>query len=185
MHRLPRWLSACALLALSIGCYHATIETGATPSAEVISKSFASGWIFGLVPPSTVSTAAKCPAGAAKVETQLSFVNQLVSLLTLGIYTPMAIKVTCAAAGTGAAPNRAPIEPSARRARPDEAVGADTVSVAAPPTPPGMHWIASVSQRVYFPATCAAALKLPEGDRLYYDTEDGPKSAGFKRGPGC
>jgi hypothetical protein len=103
MHALPRWLSAFALLALSIGCYHATIETGASPSAEVISKSFASGWIYGLVPPSTVSTAAKCPAGAAKVETQLSFVNQLVSLLTLGIYTPMAIKVTCAAGGPGGA----------------------------------------------------------------------------------
>jgi hypothetical protein len=185
MHRLPRWLSACALLALSIGCYHATIETGATPSAEVISKSFASGWIFGLVPPSTVSTAAKCPAGAAKVETQLSFVNQLVSLLTLGIYTPMAIKVTCAAAGTGAAPNRAPIEPSARRARPDEAVGADTVSVAAPPPPPGMNWVASVSKKLYYPVTCSAALRLPETDRLYYATEEDVRSAGFKRSVAC
>ncbi len=33
------------------------------------------------------------------VETELSFVNQLVSFLTLNIYTPMHIKVTCAAAG--------------------------------------------------------------------------------------
>src|SRR5688572_21394702 len=82
---------------LSLGCYHATIETGAPASNEVISKSFASGWVFGLVPPSTVATAAKCPNGVSKVETQLSFVNQLVSWLTLYIYTPMSIKVTCAA----------------------------------------------------------------------------------------
>lgn len=82
------------------GCYHATVETGATPSAETVEKAWASGWIYGLVPPSVVSTAQKCTSGVARVETQLSFVNQLVSLLTLGIYTPMAIKVTCAARRT-------------------------------------------------------------------------------------
>jgi hypothetical protein len=30
------------------------------------------------------------------VETRLSFLNQLVGFLTLGIYTPMDIRVTCA-----------------------------------------------------------------------------------------
>jgi hypothetical protein len=70
----------------------------------VVEKSFASSWIYGLVPPSTVETAAKCPNGVAKVETQLSFVNQLVSALTFGIYTPMSIKVTCAANKAGQAP---------------------------------------------------------------------------------
>jgi Bor protein len=77
-------------------CYHATIETGATASTTVIRKGFASGWIYGLVPPKAVETASKCPDGVARVETQLSFVNQLVGFLTLGIYTPMEIVVTCA-----------------------------------------------------------------------------------------
>ena len=90
-----------------VACYHATIETGATPSTQVIDQSFASGWIYGLIPPSTVSTAAKCPSGVAKVETQLSFVNQLVSAITFGIYTPMSIKVTCAAAKTAALDGKA------------------------------------------------------------------------------
>jgi hypothetical protein len=85
------------------GCYHATVETGATPSTVVIDKSFASAWIYGLVPPSTVSTAERCPNGVAKVETQHTFVNQLVGILTLGIYTPMQIRVTCAAAGSASA----------------------------------------------------------------------------------
>ncbi|HWZ59470.1 MAG TPA: hypothetical protein VNW46_10900 [Gemmatimonadaceae bacterium] len=80
----------------STGCYHATIETGATPSTEVISKPIASGWVLGLVPPSTVETAAKCPHGVAKVETQESFLTQLIGFLTIGIYTPMSIEVTCA-----------------------------------------------------------------------------------------
>ena len=83
--------------AMSMGCYHASVETGAEPSTEVINKSSASGWILGLVPPSTISTASKCPNGAAKVETQVNFVNGLVRILTLGIYTPMQVTVTCAA----------------------------------------------------------------------------------------
>ncbi len=96
MHLVTRGLTLCGIVA-SLGCYHASVETGAPPSPEVINKSFASGWIYGLVPPSTVSAQAKCTSGVSKVETQLSFVNQLVSFLTLGIYTPMQIKVTCAA----------------------------------------------------------------------------------------
>ena len=101
---LTRPISLFALLAFLVfagtGCYHATVETGLTPSTEVIEESFASGWIYGLVPPSTISAKAKCKHGVAKVETQHSFVNQLVGFITLGIYTPMSIKVTCAAAST-------------------------------------------------------------------------------------
>jgi hypothetical protein len=85
------------LLLLVSGCYHATIETGAPVSNETIHQPFASSWIYGLVPPKTVSATSQCRTGVARVETQLSFVNQLVGFLTLGIYTPMEIKVTCAA----------------------------------------------------------------------------------------
>ena len=93
----PRLAIPLAVLGLfSAGCYHATIDTGLTPSTQTIEKPWASGWILGLVPPSPVATMSKCPGGVAKVETQLSFVNQLVAWLTAYIYTPMSIKVTCA-----------------------------------------------------------------------------------------
>jgi Bor protein len=95
MSALVRSLSAIALIGLA-GCYHATVETGVTPSTVVIDRTFASSWIYGLVPPSITSTKAKCPNGVSKVETQHTFVNQLVGFLTLGIYTPMRITVTCA-----------------------------------------------------------------------------------------
>lgn len=99
---MNRSLSALAFAALLIlsGCYHATVTTGRTPGTTAINKPFASGWIYGLVPPSTVEAASQCPHGVAVVETQLSFVNQLVSFFTIGIYTPMHIKVTCAASGS-------------------------------------------------------------------------------------
>ena len=85
-----------ATLILAAGCYHATIETGLTPSTEVVSKPWAHGFIYGLVPPSTVETASKCKNGVAKVETQMSFLNGLVALITWEIYTPLQIDVTCA-----------------------------------------------------------------------------------------
>jgi hypothetical protein len=73
----------------------------------VIDKAWASSWIIGLVPPSTVETQAKCPNGVSKVETQLSFLNMLVAALTLDIYTPMSIKVTCAQGGHASIPSSA------------------------------------------------------------------------------
>jgi Bor protein. len=89
---------AIASLALSGACYHATIETGMASNGQVIEKEWASSFIDGLVPPDVVETAAKCPNGVAKVETEHSFLNSLVAGLTFGIYTPIHIKVTC---GTG------------------------------------------------------------------------------------
>jgi hypothetical protein len=85
------------MLITTAGCYHATVETGLTPSNEVIRETFASSWVYGLVPPKAIDAKLKCTHGVARVETQLSFVNQLVGFLTLGIYTPMEITVTCAA----------------------------------------------------------------------------------------
>ena len=84
-----------AVVALS-GCWHATIETGLPPGNQTLEKAWASGWVFGLVPPSTVETASRCPNGVARVETKQSFLDMLVSLITLSIYTPMYIQVTCA-----------------------------------------------------------------------------------------
>ena len=96
MRRTLRTTAATLLLVGLAGCYHATVETGLTPSPQTIEKKWASSWVYGLVPPSTVETQAKCANGVAKVETQLSFLNQLVGVLTLGIYTPMEITATCA-----------------------------------------------------------------------------------------
>ncbi len=89
------------LIFASGACYHATVNTGRPLSMETVEKPFASAWIYGLVPPSTVDVATQCSNGVARFETQQSFVNGLVGILTLGIYTPMTIKVTCAGSGAG------------------------------------------------------------------------------------
>jgi len=105
---------------LAAGCYHATVDTGLPSSGETVSKKWASSWIAGLVPPSTVETAAQCPNGVAQVDTQLSFANQLVGFLTLGIYTPMEIVVQCAARGSANAAGGATLQVALDRSEPIE-----------------------------------------------------------------
>lgn len=93
---MKKTVALIAVAMLGTGCYHATVETGLAPSPQTVEKAWASGWLYGLVPPSTVETQQKCPKGVSKVETQLSFPNMLASAITFSIYTPMSIKVTCA-----------------------------------------------------------------------------------------
>jgi hypothetical protein len=94
---MKRSLAVFALLFASSACYHAVINTGLQPSPQTIERPWAHAWLWGLVPPSTVEAMQTCTTGVARVETQHSVVNQVASFLTWGIYTPISIKVTCAA----------------------------------------------------------------------------------------
>mgnify|MGYP002778166612 CR=1 FL=1 len=95
--------SALALAALgSSACYHATIETGRAAGTTVVSRPWTNTFIFGLVEAQPIDVRAQCPRGIARVETQLSVVNALASIVTLGLYTPRTVTVTCAS-GTASA----------------------------------------------------------------------------------
>lgn len=91
-----RLLPLVALIFILSSCFHAKVTTDKTPSAQKIEKQWASGFLFGLIGPSPVDAAQKCENGVAKVETELSFLNQIVSSITFNLYTPMTIEVTCA-----------------------------------------------------------------------------------------
>ena len=98
-----------ALLLLSAGCYHASIESGMKPGNDKIEKEWASGWAWGIVGPDPIEAQSKCASGVSKVETEHSFLNGLVQFVTLGIYTPMHLTVTCAGgANANASPSAAP-----------------------------------------------------------------------------
>ena len=96
-----------ALLLLSAGCYHASIESGMKPGNDKIEKEWASGFAWGLVGPDPIEAQSKCTSGLSKVETEHSFLNGLVGALTLGIYTPMHLTVTCAGGPTADVPQKA------------------------------------------------------------------------------
>ncbi|HSR43472.1 MAG TPA: Bor family protein [Longimicrobiales bacterium] len=96
---MRRTILAALFVIVLPGCYHATVNTGRTPGSETHEIKWAHSFILGLVKPKTVDAMEECRGGVARVETRLSFLNQLVAGLTSGIYTPMRITVTCARDG--------------------------------------------------------------------------------------
>ena len=85
------------VLAVSAGCYHLTVVTGAPAATQKLDKEWQHSFVFGIVPPAEVASRDPCTQGVAKVETERSFLNGLVAALTYSIYTPVHVTVTCAA----------------------------------------------------------------------------------------
>ncbi|MCB9654919.1 MAG: Bor family protein [Deltaproteobacteria bacterium] len=65
------------------------------PSGQKVEES-GSYFLWGLVGEKKLAGASACPGGVASVQTQHSFVDQLLATFTVGIYTPMTITVECA-----------------------------------------------------------------------------------------
>lgn len=89
-------LPALGLLLCASACFHQVVQTGSTPSTTTVDKQFVSTWLWGLVPAQPIDVRQQCPTGIAVVTTEQSFVNGFVSVLTLGIYTPQHVEITCA-----------------------------------------------------------------------------------------
>lgn len=108
---MRRLMPVAALAFLVSGCYHATIQAPVDPGQK-IERRWAHSFLGGLVPPAPIETGTSCPQGIARVETQLSALNQVVAWLTAYIYTPMSIEVWCATAKAsgGAAAADAPAQ---------------------------------------------------------------------------
>lgn len=81
---------------LVTGCYHVTVVTSAAAPGAKVEKEWQNSFVYGLVPPPELDVKEQCSQGVAKVETERSFLNGLVSALTWSIYTPMHTTVTCA-----------------------------------------------------------------------------------------
>jgi len=95
MRRKRLWLSLVLAGSLS-ACYHQTVQTGLSPGATVVDMPWVQTWIFGLVAPDDIDVRSQCPSGTAMVETERSFLNGLVGAVTIGIYTPVHVRITCA-----------------------------------------------------------------------------------------
>ncbi len=91
-------LTAAAVLLVSTGCYHSIIDTGLEPGPVAYHEGWETAWLVGLIP-AEVDARGVCRGPWARVETQQSFLNGLVTLLTLGIYSPHEVEVVCATAG--------------------------------------------------------------------------------------
>jgi hypothetical protein len=91
-----RYAVLVAALVAVTGCFRQVVQTGRTPSATVIDRPWVATWLWGLVPATPIDVSAQCRSGIATVTTEETFMNGLVHLLTLGIYAPRHVTITCA-----------------------------------------------------------------------------------------
>ena len=75
---------------------NARLLGSARPSTTVVDQPFQHSFVYGLVPPAEINVKDRCPNSVAKVETEHSFVNGVVTVLTASLYTPIHVRVTCA-----------------------------------------------------------------------------------------
>jgi len=109
MHSTPRY-SVFALLVACValtGCYQARMTTSNPAGDTVVEERWAPSYLGGLVP-ATIDVTDDCPSGIASAEREFTFPNMLVSALTLGIYLPQHVTVTCASGGTMSSALHAP-----------------------------------------------------------------------------
>lgn len=92
--RMKRMGIAAGALMLS-ACFHQVVQTGLPPGPTVVDKPFVATWLWGLVPAQDLDVRQQCAGGAATIETEQSFMNGLVAAITLGIFTPQHVRVTC------------------------------------------------------------------------------------------
>src|SRR5438105_10487103 len=98
-----RGLLLCAL-ALG-GCYKATFIRDAQAVRGEEHDEWTSFFVFGLVGEQNLDVKQFCPDGRfAEIQTGANFLTGLVSLVTIGIYTPRKVYVTCAIAAGSAMP---------------------------------------------------------------------------------
>ena len=97
MRRPQRTLGALAILLTTAACFHQSVQSGLQPSSTVVEHQSVATWLWGIVAAEPIDVRQQCPTGVAKVETEQSFMNGLVGVVTLGIYTPQRLRGTCAA----------------------------------------------------------------------------------------
>jgi hypothetical protein len=97
--RILRVAAAAGAVTLLTGCFHQVVDTGLPRSTTTVTKSFHPSYLFGLVAGSPIDVRQQCPSGIAVASTRQTFANGVVGMLTLGIFTPHEVSITCANGG--------------------------------------------------------------------------------------
>jgi hypothetical protein len=96
MSRLARSCLVSLLVSLS-GCHALTFDLVDAPHVSVVTERNAF-FFGGLFPRRHGDALARCPHGVAKIREETTFGDGVISLLTLGVYTPRTSHYHCLAA---------------------------------------------------------------------------------------
>jgi hypothetical protein len=92
-------VASVAAVAVAAGAcfeHNYTIGVGA-PAGVLVHDEWRHHWLGGLIDPNNeLMLSEVCPSGNATIESEMTFLNGLVSVLTSGIYSPTTVRVRCA-----------------------------------------------------------------------------------------
>jgi hypothetical protein len=90
-----RLLLLCGALGALTGCYNITYVARSRTPAAIAHEQKQDFFLWGIVGKQNVDVRALCPTGPAKIKGQQTGVEVLLAIITLGIYTPRSVFVTC------------------------------------------------------------------------------------------
>lgn len=85
------------VLATAAGCYSVTArpDGGFKVATKPTYEQRQDFYLWGLVGENHIDTKQVCPGGAAQIQSQVTFVDGLLNLVTLGIYSPQSARIWC------------------------------------------------------------------------------------------
>jgi hypothetical protein len=92
---MQRILLTALAVALLGGCYNVSYSTSLAGSGTY-REDRGDFFLWGLVGEKTIDMKALCPQGVSRWKSEQTFVDGLLGVLTLGIYTPRHVTVECA-----------------------------------------------------------------------------------------
>jgi hypothetical protein len=96
MIRFSSCFAIVGCAAVAAGCYHHRLDLGTgAPKGPVVYEEWHSYYAWGLIGEHQIDVTNVCPSGNATISRGRTFLNQLATDLTLGIYSPMTITIKC------------------------------------------------------------------------------------------
>jgi hypothetical protein len=92
---MMKLLPVIVAAALATGCFRVTYQNPALPPNGVVHEGSSAFFIAGLVGDARVPAYQMCPGGVSQIETGLSFVDIVLTVVTVGIYTPRSYQIEC------------------------------------------------------------------------------------------
>jgi hypothetical protein len=95
MSKLRKLVAISALTALT-GCFNVTYISRTRQPAAAVHDQNLNFFLVGLIGQHDIQAGQICPTGIAKVHSQSTGVDVLLTIVTLGIYSPRTVHITCA-----------------------------------------------------------------------------------------
>ena len=88
-------MAVVAAGALAAGCFRVTYQNPVLPPNGVVHAGTSSFFLAGLVGEARIPAYQMCPGGVSQIETGLSVIDLVLTMVTIGIYSPRSYEIEC------------------------------------------------------------------------------------------